>query len=122
MKQGIDNRKFKRSMFVFPVRIGVLNESSDGAGRPAEYFHAFSDNISEGGLKIDLKKDLPLNTRLDLRFDLIIKDKISMLNTKAEIRWCRKKSNGFFEYGIIFDTLPQEYWEIINAFMREYCK
>lgn len=109
-------------MFVFPVRVGLSGAINSEGNTPSEYFHAFSDNISEGGLKFDLKKDLPLGTRLELRFDLIIREKVSMLTTLSEIRWRRRKSNGFYEYGILFDPLPREDWQIIKEFMMEYCR
>lgn len=119
-REVLEKRKFKRSFFVFPVRVGIINKDEDVNRR--EYFHAFSDNISEGGLKVDLKKSIPLNAQLDLRFDLIIKDDIKMINTEAQVKWVRNKSNGFTEYGIIFDPLSITVWNIIKEFMKDYCK
>ena len=114
-----ENRKYLRSLFVFPVRFGLISRDQI---KPGEYFHAFSDNISEGGLKIEIKKEIPLKTRLSLRFDLIIHEKLNLVETEADIRWIRKKTNGFFEYGIGFDGLTRENWKIVSQFMNEYCK
>ncbi len=114
-----ENRKYLRSLFVFPVRFGVISKEES---TPSEFFHAFSDNISEGGLKIEIKKEIPLKTRLSLRFDLIIHEKLNLVETQAEIRWIKKKTNGFFEYGIGFDGLTRENWKIVARFMNEYCK
>ena len=119
MKSLAENRKYFRSLFVFPVRFGFILKAGE---KPVEFFHAFSDNISEGGLKIEIKKEIPLKTRLSLRFDLIIREKLHLVETEAEIRWIKKKTNGFFEYGIGFDGLTQENWKIVTHFMNEYCK
>ena len=88
-----ENRKYLRSLFVFPVRFGLVTRAQP---KPTASFHAFSDNISEGGLKIEIKKEIPLKARLQLRFDLIIREKLNQIETEADIRWLRKKTNGFF--------------------------
>ena len=118
-KSSAENRKYFRSLFVFPVRFGFISRELE---KPQEFYHAFSDNISEGGLKIEIKKEIPLKTRLSLRFDLIIREKLNLIETEAEIRWIKKKTNGFFEYGIGFDGLTTENWKIVTQFMKEYCK
>ena len=112
-----DQRQFKRTTFIFPVRIALKARQAG----PSAHFHAFSDNISEGGLKITLKDQLDAGSGLALRFDLIINDQIQMVETDAVIRWVKRLRKGLFEYGFIFENLSKKNWEIIQAFMKEYC-
>ena len=112
-----NQRQFKRSTFIFPVRI-ALKAQEPGA---ATHFHAFSDNISEGGLKITLKEELEAGCMMELRFDLIIDDQVQMVETDAKIRWVKRLRKGLFEYGFLFENLSKKNWEIIQSFMKEYC-
>ncbi|MBN2145648.1 MAG: PilZ domain-containing protein [Candidatus Aureabacteria bacterium] len=114
-----DNRKYKRTHFVFPVRIGVLRSPKDK--KAEDYFHAFSDNISEGGLKIALTKKLESGTPLELRFDLIMDEKIHMVQTQAEVRWNRTVRKGLYEHGLQFGPLSDDDWKIVSRFMKDYC-
>ena len=64
MYQGKSNlRKYKRTRFVFPVRLGIFDSKEKEI---IDHIHAFSDNISEGGLKIILDKEFELNTKMEL--------------------------------------------------------
>jgi len=114
-----ESRSKKRIRFVFPIRVGILDNTSETG--EIEYFHAFSDNISEGGLKIPLQKDIPVNTKLRLRFDLIIKDEIHIVETIGLIKWVKNKKVGPKEYGITFESLSTSGWRTVERFMKEYC-
>jgi hypothetical protein len=114
-----DNRKYKRTHFVFPVRIGVLRSPKDK--KAEEYFHAFSDNISEAGIKVALTKRLEAGTPLDIRFDLIMDETIHMVQTQAQVRWNKIIRKGLYEHGIEFGPISKPDWNIVIQFMKDYC-
>lgn len=116
-----EHRKYKRSRFVFPVRIGVLPRNAPEA-EPVEHFHAFSNNISEGGLKITLARPLEKDLLLELRFDLIIREELHLVRTRAHIHWSHPREDGTIEYGLVFEKLPENEWKIVTRFMEEYCR
>ncbi|EKD26070.1 MAG: hypothetical protein ACD_79C01381G0005 [uncultured bacterium] len=111
-------RNFKRAPFVFPVRISQKNDENTFSEK---YFHAFSDNISFGGIKIKIKKKFEKDEELLLRFDLIIDEQVNSIETKATIKWVTNLKNGFMEYGILFTSLTKDSWNILQRFMTAYC-
>ena len=117
-----EHRQWKRSLFVFPVRIGIVTEREVLMNRkPRDYFHAFSDNISQGGLKITLRQEWAEGTRLLLRFDLVEGDKVHLLETLAVVCRIKRLRAGLYEYGLEFDPLKKDDWNKVAAFMRDYC-
>ncbi len=117
-----EHRQFKRALFVFPVRIGIVTEREVMTNRkPREFFHAFSDNISQGGLKITLRQEWAGGTRLLLRFDLVEGEKVHLVETLAVVRRIKRLREGLYEYGIEFDPLKKDDWDKVASFMRDYC-
>jgi len=109
-------RDTKRTSFMFPVRIGL---EIDGEKK---FFHAFSNDISQGGIKLSIQRDISVKEKLDLRFDLLNEDRfINQISTDAVITWKKEIKNGLFEYGIAFEKLPKGDWLVVLDFIKTYC-
>jgi len=109
-------RDTMRTSFIFPVRIGLQIEGEK------KFFHAFSNDISQGGIKVSIQKDLPVKEKLDLRFDLLNEDRfINQISTGAFIAWKNEIKKGLFEYGISFEKLSKGDWLVVVDFIKTYC-
>lgn len=128
-----ESRKYHRVEFVFPVRVGYVSDESlksidenssikeqHSALKVDKYFHAFSDNISEGGIKIFLKDDLKSGVSVPLRFDLLIDTEVRQVEALGKVKWCKKNSKNEFETGFEFECLQKSGWKLIEKFMLEY--
>ena len=103
-----ERRKSPRVNAKYPINVICTGEVIEG--NPQHYiFHTYTDNISEGGIRAILEKEVKAGSLVDL--ELFITDKESLpIKCKAVIAWTKKANPegtkpDLFHTGIQFQDL-----------------
>jgi Tfp pilus assembly protein PilZ len=83
-----ERRKCPRVVAKYPINVICTGEVIQGS--PQDYiFHTYTENISEGGIKITLEREINIGSVIML--ELFITDKESLpVKCKGVIRWVKK--------------------------------
>ena len=119
-----ERRKFPRANVKYEVNI--VCEGSVILGAPKNYsFHTYTENISEGGLKVILEKELETGSLLKL--ELFLSDSKSMpVKCKGMVVWTKKAnpegtSPDLFGTGIQFIELNTvSGYTLISGIVKKY--
>jgi len=122
---GIERRKFPRVNAKYQINVVCTGEVIQG--EPPRYvFHTYTENISEGGIKIVLEREVKVGSLLEL--ELFITGKESLpIKCKGVVVWT-KKSNlegtkpDLFQTGIQFSDLKSPVYskllkDVINYYL-----
>jgi len=111
--KGKERRKFIRVPFIFPVNFKIVNKSDD----EDRIYHALSDNISEGGLKIICLDPVDKDDEIEINFYLPIKDGMKEIKSNAQVVWKQEGNKKNF-CGVQFINIKNEDKEAIRNFVN----
>jgi len=89
---GPERREFIRVQLFMPVKYSVADTQE-------EYIESQSEDISSGGMKLFLRKELHVGTLLKLQFELLREEKIIRFDAlQARIVWMMPNNNLEYPY------------------------
>lgn len=106
-RDSIDRRRFIRVEFPFTIHIYQNKKLA---------ISAYTEDISEGGVKVTIKESLPVGAAAELEI-YVREDPISC---KGKIVWSQQRTSeyiedeNFFDIGIEFDHLNENDQEVIR--------
>ncbi len=108
---GPERRRFVRVPFIFPVNFKIINDDND------KVYHALSDNISEGGLKIICLDPIEKGNRVEINFHLPSEKGMNEIKCFGDIVWISEGKNKRY-CGIQFLEMKNEDVEKIRNFVN----
>ncbi|MBN1521858.1 MAG: PilZ domain-containing protein [Candidatus Aureabacteria bacterium] len=109
---GPERRRFVRVPFIFPVKYTVVEDEEK-----TEY-HALSDNLSEGGIKIICMNDVQEGCEILLRFSLPTSEGIVDIACRGKVVWYKESSKRRF-CGVQFVKVNEEDQLVLRNFVKK---
>jgi c-di-GMP-binding flagellar brake protein YcgR len=106
-----ERRRFVRVPFIFPVKYTIFGDPEN------KYYHALSDNLSEGGIKIISIDKIREGEDIILEFSLPTPEGIFEIRSKGKVVWYREKENRNF-CGVEFSALDEGLKKILQDFIN----
>ena len=109
--KGPERRRFVRVPFIFPVKYRLVEDEEN------REFHALSDNLSEGGIKIICMQKVGEGKEMLLQFSLPTSDGIFEICCKGLVVWYQESESRSF-CGVQFSDLAEEHQIILHDFIK----
>ena len=113
--QGQERRKFVRVPFIFPVKYRLVEDEEN------REFHALSDNLSEGGIKIICMHKVGEGKNMILQFSLPTSEGIFEIHCQGHVAWYQENENRSF-CGVQFSNLEEEHQLVLHNFIKRICE
>ena len=120
-----ERRQFKRIADAFIVAYRFVSPSqAAGVTGPGEH-EAVASDVSEGGVGLDIKWEIPSGVQLELRFKMFNEHSPTERGRRREIvvhsetRHCRLVSKSNYRVGILFKNLSDHDREFISNYVRD---
>jgi c-di-GMP-binding flagellar brake protein YcgR len=107
---GPERRRFVRVPFIFPVKFQI---AGDPEGR---VFHALSDNLSEGGIKIISMQPMEEGADIVLDFALPTPQGVVEIRCSGRIVWYQEAQGRNF-CGVQFSEMDGRHQEVLQQFI-----
>lgn len=110
-RDTIDRRRFIRVEFPFTIHIYYSKKLA---------ISAYTEDISEGGVKVTIKEALPLGAVVEL--ELYVRQQ--PITCKGKVIWLKQRSSDYFEdekfydTGIEFQHLAKDDQEVIGSHVK----
>jgi hypothetical protein len=110
-----ERRKFPRALLKYQINVICSGEVIEG--HPKDYiFHTYTDNISEGGIKVILEKQI--NPGSLVKLELFISDKESLpVECKGTVVWTQKANPENTKPDIFFTGI--QFLDLTNPVFRK---
>ena len=109
--QGLERRRFVRVPFIFPVKFNIVGDDEK------KEYHALSDNLSEGGIKIICMHKIKEDVDVTISFSLPTSEGIFNIQCKGHVAWYRENDNRNF-CGIQFQDLHEDHQIVLHNFIK----
>ena len=108
---GTERRRFVRVPFIFPVKYAL-------AGEEDKSYHALSDNLSEGGIKIICMEKIEMGTEVLVTFALPTSEGVFEMTCRGCVVWYQELLNRNF-CGVQFQEVKPEDQKVLHHFIQK---
>ena len=113
---GTERRRFVRVPFIFPVKYAL-------AGEEDKSYHALSDNLSEGGIKIICMEKIEMGTEVFVTFALPTSEGVFEMTCRGCVVWYQELSNQELSSrnfcGVQFQEVKPEDQRVLHQFIQK---
>lgn len=107
----IDRREYIRIPFWYPITYRLKGHT--------ETHHAFTKNISKGGILIRTNQTLPVDS--DIELEIFVPELKSNLTIQGKTTWFQEiEANRYYHIGIDFKNLSQKFQDSIQKLIQTF--